>query len=102
MDHRNGYFQLIMSNGSTYVRLFPPIGTGEMFSLAELKDYLTLKGYTKYDQIHMNNVYANLKEQTDVLIDEKENYAVQESFKLTISPNKMTAVARFYPPSNFG
>lgn len=102
MEHRNGYFQLIMNNGSTFVRLFPAVGGGEMFSLAELKDYLSLKGFTKYDQINMNNVYASLKEETDVLIDDKENYAVQESFDLTIAPNKMTAVARFYPPSNFG
>ncbi len=99
---KNGYFQLIMDHGMTAIRLFPPEDGGEPIRIDELKEYLAKKGYNRYDQIVLNRVYTTLTEPTDMMIDEKENYAEQEMFDLKVSPDKMTAVARFFPPSNKG
>ncbi len=99
---KNGYFQLIIGNGRTSVRMFPPVDGGEPFKLEELREYLARKGYNRYDQIVLNRVYVELKEPTDVPVDEKENYAEQETLGIQVSPDKMRAVARFYAPSNMG
>lgn len=99
---KNGYFQLIVGNGKTSVRMFPPEDGGEPLKIEELREYLARKGYTRYDQIVLNRVYVDLKEPTDVQVDDKENYAEQEMLEVQISPDKMKAVARFYAPSNMG
>ena len=99
---KNGYFQLIVENGKTSMRLFPPEDGGEQLRIDEVREYLSRKGYNRYDQITLNKAYVNLSAPTDVLIDEKENYAEQEMLEVQISPDKMTAVARFYAPSNMG
>lgn len=98
----NGYFQLIMENGKTSLRLFPPVDGGEPIRIEEMREYLARKGYTGYDQIALNKAYVDLTKPTDVVVDDKENYAEQEMLEVQVSPDKMTAFVRFYAPSNRG
>lgn len=102
MEMKNGYFQLMMQNGNTYIRMYPPEGGGEAIRIDELKNYLARKGYTKYNQTELYKAYSALTGRTDVLVDEKENYAEQEMFDVEVSEDKMRATARFFPPSNEG
>ncbi len=99
---RNGYFQLVMENGNTSIRLFPPVDGGEAIRIEELREYLARKGYTKYDQIALNKAYVGLQTITDVIVDDKENYAEREMLDVQISPDKMQATVRFFAPSNQG
>lgn len=98
---RNGYFQLQMTEGGTFVRLFPPTDGGEPLNLDELRQYLAMKNYVP-DVIALNKAVSTLDKQTDFKLDDSKCFAEQEMFVLKISPDKMTAVARFYPPSNAG
>lgn len=102
MEMKNGYFQLIMQNNNTYIRMYPPEGGGEAIRIEELKNYLARKGYTKYDQAELYRAYTAMTGRVDVLVDEKEGYAEQEMFDIEVSLDKMQAIARFFPPSNDG
>ena len=37
METKNGYFQLVMQNNNTYIRMYPPEGGGEAIRIEELK-----------------------------------------------------------------
>lgn len=99
---KNGYFQLVCAGGITSIRLFPPEDGGEPLRIEEVRDYLAKKGFNKYDQIVLNRAYTGLQESTDVQVDEKECFPVQEMFDIQVSVDKMTAIARFFPPSSNG
>lgn len=98
---RNGYFQLVIQDGGTFIRLFPPVDGGEPISLEEVRQYLALKNYL-VDAVALNKVLSSLEKETDFKIDDNKGYAEQEMFVLKVSDDKMSAVARFYPPSNSG
>ena len=98
---RNGYFQLQLNDQSTFVRLFPPVDGGEPIRLDELRQYLSSKNFVP-DPIDLNRVLSGLTEQKDYKLDDKKAFAEMEMFVLQVSDDKMTATARFYPPSNAG
>lgn len=101
MGARNGYFQLCMKEDGTYIRLFPQMDGGEPISLEELRNYLALKNYVP-DAIALNNALSSLSKPTDVKINDNVGYAEAEMFTLTVTPDRMMAIARFYPCSNAG
>lgn len=98
---RNGYFQLLMDESGTYVRLFPPVDGGESINFDELRQYLAFKNYTP-DAVALSKVLSALEEPTNFKIDDKKGYSEMEMFNLKVSEDKMTAVVRFYAPSNTG
>lgn len=98
---RNGYFQLQMTDGGTFVRLFPAEDGGKPINLDELRQYLAMKNYVP-DAVALNKVVSNLDKQTDFKLDDTKRFAEQEMFVLKVMEDKMSAIARFYPPSNAG
>ncbi|MCR5222990.1 MAG: FapA family protein [Lachnospiraceae bacterium] len=98
---RNGYFQLQMSDRGTFVRLFPPTEGGEPIRTDEIRQYLAMKNFTP-DPVQLNKALMDLSEPTDFKLDDKKTFAVMEMFVLQIAENKMSATARFYPPSSAG
>lgn len=98
---RNGYFQLKITDGGTFVTLFPPTDGGEPISLDELRQYLAMKNYLP-DAIALSKVVSTLDKVTDFKIDNNKGLQESEMFVVKISPDKMTAVARFYSQSNAG
>lgn len=98
---RNGYFQLQMTENATFVRLFPPTEDGEPIHVDELRQYLAMKNFLA-DPIALNKVLTELTQPTDFKLEDKKAFAEMEMFVLKVSENKMSAVARFYPPSNAG
>ena len=99
MGTRNGYFQLCRKDDGTYIRLFPPVDGGEPISLEELLEYLSAKKYT-VDTLALNQKVMNLKRPEEVKISDMSGPAEGEMFSLKLSPDKMLAVARFYPASD--
>ncbi|MCR4685289.1 MAG: FapA family protein [Lachnospiraceae bacterium] len=98
---RNGYFQLQMTDGGTFVRLFPPVDGGEPIRMDELRQYLSLKNFAP-DPVQLSQALQDLSAQKDFKLDDKKAFAEMEMFILQVSDNKMEAKARFYPPSNAG
>lgn len=101
MAGRNGYFQLCMKEDGTYISLFPQADGGEPISLDELRNYLALKGYAP-DPVALKNVLASLSKPTDIKINDNIAAAEAEMLTITVTPDKMTAIARFYPCSSAG
>lgn len=97
----NGYFQLCVEQGRTSVMLYPPTDGGEQINPAELLQYLTVKQIV-YDAREISQGLQNLTQPVKVCINLDTRYPEQEMFFVRVSPDKMTAVARFYPPSNGG
>lgn len=102
MSARNGYFQINITERVTFVRLFPPVDGGQPIIVEELRDYLSDRGY-QLDVVFLKKVIDSLGEDTkDLKIADKKGIPESESFKVIISPDKMTAIARFYPFSSAG
>lgn len=97
----NAYFQIIMSDGKTFLRIFPETGDGKPFQLKELQEYLAFNNITPESTDYMTAI-ASATEQTDVLLCNKTGFPINEYFKLALSQDRMMAVGRFYPASTGG
>lgn len=99
---RNGYFQIQFTDSVTFVALFPPVDGGEPISIDEIRDYLTSKGYANVDIVELKKTIDNLTKPENFKLADKRGIATAESLKVIISPDKMTAIGRFYPFSTQG
>lgn len=98
----NGYFQIMLGDNVSFVRLFPPKNGGEPIRIDELRDYLSSKGYT-VDVIALKKAVSSLgSEPANLKIANKRGIPCSESFSVTVSSDKMIAVARFFPFSTAG
>lgn len=99
---RNGYFQVICSATGTALKIVAPKDGGANVFVREVMDYLNLHGVT-YDSAELNKGLQNAKtsgqEEYSFSINQDVIPEIGESYRLTVSPNKMTVIARFYPPS---
>ncbi len=96
---KNGYFQLLMSETVTFVRLYPPTDGAAPISIDEIRDYLAGKGY-RVDILDLKNVIETMGDkQVDYRVADKRTLPVGETFSLRVSADRMQAIARFYPPS---
>lgn len=97
----NGYFQVLLGNDVSYVRLYPPQIGGEPIRIEELRDYLVAKGYS-VDIVALNSAAFAITEPVDFKLCDKRGIPCPESFISVVSPDKMTVTARFYPFSTAG
>ena len=97
----NGYFQILLGNDVSYVRLFPPEDGGQPINIDEIRDYLMTKGYN-VDVVALKKIIDNIDKAVDYKIADKRGIPCGESFSVRISPDKMSAVCRFYPFSTAG
>lgn len=101
---QNGYFQIICNKGETALKIFPPKDGGAPVAIRETMEYLNRFGI-KYDLLMLNQGIANsLGSETECVftLNLDSTLEIQENYVLTISPDKMQAYARFYPPSENG
>lgn len=99
---KNGYFQLECGSNGTGLKVFAPKDGGRPVAVREVMEYLNRFGI-KYD-LHILNTgitesYESAEAEYSFRVNEDENLEIRESYSLTISPDKMQASARFYPPS---
>ncbi len=99
---RNGYFKLVFSDTESYVSVFPPEDGGEPIAVDEMRDYLVSKGFPGVDIVSLKKIVDNLTKQENIKLASKKGIPTPESFRVMISPDKMTATCRFYPPSTSG
>ncbi len=96
----NGYFQLVCDANQTYLHVFPPTSGGMAVSTNEIAEYLGSRGIS-YDSSAIASIAGSVGVQ-EVLINYTPCSEEREAYKLIVSPDKMNAVARFYPPSKGG
>lgn len=97
----NGYFQLIVGQGKTGLMLYPPTDGGEAIDSQELLQYLAVK-QIPYDARAIGVALVGLSEPTEVTLNLESRFPEQEVFFVRVSPDRLTATARFYPPSSGG
>ncbi len=102
---KNGYFQLICSGSGTALKVIAPIDGGKPINPKEALDYLAGLGLT-FDITVVNkgiqDAIVSGKEEYLLLLNREPFREVRENYVMSISPDRMFAAARFYPPSAKG
>lgn len=103
MGRKNGYFQLVIKETGTFLRLIPPVEDGEKINISEVSAYLAKEKFEVFDIKGINAAILKLEDKpVDILITSDKMIPKSESVRLDISGDKMTVTARFYPPSTNG
>ncbi|MBP3204519.1 MAG: DUF342 domain-containing protein [Lachnospiraceae bacterium] len=97
----NGYFQLInVPPGGFGLKFYPPKDGGEPLQLAEVLEWL------EFVKIPYNakliKQFLDSGREIACQLGKGECPAVRENYKLTVTPDSMQAVVRFYPASERG
>ena len=96
----NGYFQVVKTKDGVGVRLYPAKDGGDEIRIMELQVYLD-RGNFQYDLAALNRAVLEKKDMVFPL-GAGECPSYKEDYQVTVSVDNMTAVARFYAPSETG
>lgn len=102
MKDVNGYFQLVNTNGITFIRLVPKQGNGNAVDINDVMEYLRVQNIEDYNFEEIKKQLKNHKKEEVILLNQLPLCAVKEYMKMSVSEDKMTASVRFYPPSSNG
>jgi hypothetical protein len=98
----NGYFQIQVNEKGVSLLLSPPIGEGEKIRVNELREYLDMIGVS-YDAMAINSALYSLgDEEVVIFLSPVRIPPVDEKYNIYVSPDRMTATLRMYPPSAGG
>ncbi len=100
----NSFFRLNISSVGTGLELYPATDGGDELDINEVTAYLQSKRIAQFD---IKAVYAAIQAlpqsgPTIVPLIPTPIYAEQETMVVSVSPDRMTATARFYAPSTGG
>ncbi len=101
MNSRNGFFQIVVKQDGTYLKLYAAEQGGEAVSYEEISKYLMDRNIFEYDKLAIGRALT-ANEEDEVRIAEALTIILDETVRVTISEDRMYAVARFYPPSDGG
>ncbi|MCL2046724.1 MAG: FapA family protein [Oscillospiraceae bacterium] len=104
--HYNAYFQIIIKDNGTYIKLFPPSEYGEALMLSEIRHYLNNLGIDIFSDA---DLAASLVEalvvqnqEREILICEEKINPVNEIAIVSVTKDLMEANVRLYPASQEG
>lgn len=95
----NGYFRLVNGEKMSALRIFPPTDGGKPVDINDVAEYLTMKEYACDLPAIRKALETAEKEETEILLNTQTRYPERECYKLTITPDKMQAYAKFYAAS---
>lgn len=98
----NGYFRLINKENETGIRLIPPTDGGRPIDLNDVIEYMTMKDCACDLPSLRRAVEAAAEEERVLMFDSNKRFAERECYKLTVTPDKMKAYAKFYAASETG
>lgn len=99
MKQKNGYFYLHMKDDGVYIHLVPNMQGGLSVTIDEISAYLSKVKIHNYDIKKLHTEVASLVEETEVKISEDIMLPVMELMTISISDDRKTAFAKWYPPS---
>mgnify|MGYP000518632527 CR=1 FL=1 len=102
MDPINAYFQLVIKDDGTYLKLFEEQSGGKGLIYDEISNYLAAKRIYEYDKISLGRAIAHLNKEAEVKLTSAILNPQDEYMRVTVSEDKMYVTCRFYPPSNGG
>ncbi len=101
-DKVNAYYKLIQDDDGIKMTLYPPVGEGDNLNIDEILKYLDIQKIKDYDIGLISDTIKSLTEQITIKISSEVVLPVDEYARIVVSPDKMFAVAKFYPESNTG
>jgi uncharacterized protein (DUF342 family) len=102
MGGRNGYFQLLSKADGTYLKIIEAEAGGEPLFYEEISSYLIDKKIYEYDKIAIGRALTLVKGSIEVKLSSAIIPSIDEYIKVEISEERLSAKARFYPPTNTG
>lgn len=96
MGQANAYFQFVIKEHATYIKLFPAALEGNVIEIGELTEYLERHGCPDYN---LKELVAaiNSNEMTEIMVGDIYPIQINEEMSVTVSADAMEAVCRFYP-----
>lgn len=102
MDYKDSYFRLIIDdNEGVFIDYYPPMEDGKPLAIEDVTNYLQKNKITDFDLKRVNEIIHSDKREK-ALICRTNTYSINEYMEITTTPDRMYAVARFYPPSDKG
>ncbi len=95
----NASFQLICKSDGTYLHFNAENENGLPIDIIEVCDYLNAKRID-YDKFTILEAIKN--KVSEIKLDNVSRQAENEIVRITVSPDQMQAIGRFYPPSEGG
>ncbi len=102
MEAYNGYCQLVIKTDGIYIKIIPPVSGGKPIAYEEVIQYLRGISLEEYDPLAVMRACRNVTPNTEIKIKEGFMASVNETLLVSISSDEMTAVGRFFPPSQGG
>ncbi len=102
MEGRNSYFQLLIKEDGTYLRVYKAEPGGEALYFDEISKYLNTQKIYDFDKIAVGRALNAAEDITEVKIAIQVIPTVNEYAMIKIGENRMCAVGRFFPPSPGG
>jgi uncharacterized protein (DUF342 family) len=102
MSGRNGFFQLIIKEDGTYIRIYESELGGKSVLFDEINSYLIDQRIYEYDKIALGKAITSVKDMIETKLNSAVILPIGESLKVEISEDKLFVKGRFYPPSNNG
>ncbi len=102
MSGMNSYFKLIQSDRGVDMKIFPPTGDGLRLKFDDVTKYLNRVMVKDYDIKALNDAINNCMDPVTIRLSNTETYRIDEVMDVIMSPDRMFAIARFYPESNTG
>ncbi len=97
----NGYFQLVVTDEGTGIRVYTPTEDGVPLDVNMVRDYLDDRKI-EYDVVKINEAVTNADNESVVIITEAKLLPEREGVRFETSKDRMTVTAIFYPPSEDG
>ena len=94
----NGYFQLVISDKGTGVKVFAPTDGGTAITTPDVREYMDKHNIT-YDLVSLDEAVKK-SDGTPVMVNNTKIMPERESCRLTVSYDEMTVTGYFYPPSD--
>lgn len=102
MSGRNAYFQLLIKDDGTYIKLYDAELGGLSLVYDEITNYLIDKRIYEYDKIALGRGIASLNSVAEIKLTSAVISPQDEHVRVIIDDDKMYAICRFYPPSTGG
>ncbi len=101
METRNGYAQLSVRNGNTYVTIYPPQEHGKPIDFNELTEYLGRNLLDGFEPGQLRQACRALQP-TEVVVGRAPFRPYNETMYIRVSQDNMLVFCRFYPASEGG
>lgn len=98
----NGYFRLVNEADKTSLKLIPPAKGGKPIDINDVIEYMTMKDYACDLPSLKRAVDTAVDKETMFVLEQGKRPLERECYKLTVTPDKMQAYARFYAASEGG